>query len=116
MRDPGLVIDDRSGLRPHFCSKGERIGFQRQRLALRTDDVELVVIADFGVRDEQLPIANAAHAHRMAPRVPEVEIADHADPPRIGRQHHKSDASDAIQCHKMRAKLVVHTLIRAFAE
>src|SRR5947207_15581919 len=79
MQDLHLVIDDRSSLRPHLGGKGERIGFQWQRLALRTNDVKLVVIAGSSAGDEQLPIAEATHAHRMPPRVPEIEIADHAE-------------------------------------
>ena len=45
MRQRGLVEHDRRGLRAHLGGKGHRIGFQRQMLALRADDVELVVIA-----------------------------------------------------------------------
>ena len=85
-------------------------------LALRADDIELVVIAGRGVGHEQLPIADAAHPHRMPPRIPEIEIADHADPPRIGREHHEGHAIDAIERHRMRAELVVDPLMGAFAE
>ena len=85
-------------------------------LALRADDVELVVIARGGMGHEQLPIAGAAHAHRMPPRIPEVEIADHADPPRIGRQHHEGHPVDAVERHRMGAELVVEALMGAFAE
>ena len=85
-------------------------------LALRADDIELVVIAGGGVRHEQFPIADAAHPHRMPPRIPEIEIADHADPPRIGREHHEGDAVDAVERHRMRAELVVEPLMGAFAE
>ena len=85
-------------------------------LPLRADDVELVVVARGGAGHEQLPVADAAHAHRMAARIPEIEIADHADPPRIGREHHEGDAVDAVERHRMRAELVVEPLVGAFAE
>src|SRR5450432_1792410 len=52
----------------------------------------------------------------MTPRIPEIEIADDADPPRIWREHHESDAFDAVQGHRMRAQLVIQPLIGAFAE
>ena len=102
MRQFGLVEDDRGGLRAHLGGKGERIGFQRQMLAVRSDDIELVVVAGAGMRNEQLPIADAAHAHRMPPRVPEIEIADHADAParsapapRRRRRRRRRASSDA---------------------
>ena len=111
-----LVENDRGGLGPHFGGKGDRIGLQRQMLAVGVDDVELVVIADAGVRDEQLPIADAAHPHRMPPRIPVIEIADHADAARVRRQHHEGDALDAVERHRMRAELVIDALMGAFAE
>ena len=116
MRQLGLVEHDGSGARAHFRGKCHRIGLQRQLLALRADDVEFVVIAGGGVGHEQLPIADAAHPHRMPPRIPEVEIADHADAPRVGREHHEGDAGNAVQRHRMRAELVVDALMGAFAE
>ena len=115
-RQFGFVEDDRGGLGPHLGGKGERIGFQRQMLAVRLDDLELVVIADAGLRNEQLPIADAAHAHRMPPPVPEIEIADDADALGVRRQHHEGHAVDAVQRHRMRAELVVDPLMGAFAE
>ena len=80
------------------------------------DDVELVVVADAGVGNEQLPIADAAHPHRMPPRIPVIEIADHADAAGIRRQHDEGDALDAFQRHRMGAELVVDALMGAFAE
>ncbi len=85
-------------------------------LAMRTKNIELVVIADLGMRNEQLPIATAAHAHRMAPRVPEVEITDHADALGIGREHDEADTFGAVDRHRMRAELVVQPQVVAFAE
>src|ERR1700722_12583742 len=75
-RQPFLVEHDRRRARTDFGGKGERIRLQRQMLALPAEDVEFVTIADRGMRDEQLPITEAAHAHRMAQRIPEVEVAN----------------------------------------
>ena len=115
-RQFGFVEDDRGGLGPDLGGEGKRIGFHRQMLAVRLDDVELVVVADAGLRNEQLPIADAAHAHRMPPPVPEIEIADDADALGVRRQHHEGDAVDAVERHRVRAELVVDPLMGAFAE
>ncbi|MET3262896.1 hypothetical protein ABIF38_004402 [Bradyrhizobium japonicum] len=116
MRDPALVDHDRGGLRAHLGGERQGIGLQRQMLAVAPDDLELVVVADPCTRDEQFPVARAAHAHRMAPSVPEIEVADHADPARIRRQHHEADTVDTVERHRMRAERVVDALMRALAE
>jgi hypothetical protein len=116
MRQLALVENNGCGAWPHFRGKGKRIGFKRQVLALRADDIEFIMIAWGGMGHEQLPIADAAHPHRMPPRIPEIEIADHADPPRVGSEHHEGHAVDAIQRYWMRAKLVVNPLMGAFAQ
>ena len=115
-RQLGLVENDGCRLRTHLGGKCQWIGFQRQVLAVGADNIKFVMIAGLGVRNEQLPIADPAHAHWMAPCVPEIEIADHADPPRIGREHDEAHPGNAIQRHRMRAKLVVDSLMGAFAQ
>src|SRR5205085_10924404 len=75
-----------------------------------------IAVARPGVRDEQFPVADAAHAHRVAPRVPEIEIADHADPPRVRREHDESDTVNAIERHRVRTELVVKTLVCALTQ
>ena len=52
----------------------------------------------------------------MAAGIPEIEVADDADAACIGRQHDKAHTVEAIQRHRMRAQLVVETLMRAFAQ
>jgi len=52
----------------------------------------------------------------MPQRVPEIEIADHADGLGIRRQHHERHAIDAIERHRMRAELVVDSPVGAFAQ
>ena len=115
-RQLGLVEHDGRGARAHFRGEGQRIRLQRQMLALRADDIEFVPVARRGVGNEQLPIALAAYAHRMPPCIPEIEIADDADPLRVGRQHDEGHPLDAIQHQRMRAELVVKPLMGAFAQ
>ena len=79
-------------------------------------NVELVAVAGAGVRHEQFPIADAAHPHRMSQRIPEIEIADHADGLGVRRQHHERDAVHAIERHRMRAELLVDPPVGAFAQ
>ena len=74
------------------------------------------MIAGLDARHEDLPEAVAAHAHGVAPAVPVVEIADHADAPRIGREHGERDARDALVHERMRAELLVELQVRAFAQ
>src|SRR5258705_12606380 len=74
------------------------------------------MIAGLGVRNEQLPIADPAHAHRLAPWIPGVAVTTPPGSPRIGREHDEDHAGYAIQRHRMRAKLVVDSLMGAFAQ
>src|SRR5438067_13779497 len=48
--------------------------------------------------------------------IPEIEVADHADPPRIGSEYHESHPIDAVERHRVRTKLVVEPPLGAFAE
>ena len=85
-------------------------------LSLRADNIEFVMVAGGGMGHEQFPIAVAAHAHRVTPRIPEIEVADHADPPRVRREYDECDAGNAVQRHRMRAELVIQPLLGSLAE
>src|SRR5205085_9931236 len=115
MRQFRLVAHDRGCARPHFSCEGKRVRLQGQMLLVWANNIELVVIARSGAGHEQFPIAHAAHAHRMPARIPEIEIADHTDPPRIGSEYNESHAIDAVECHRMRAELIVEPLMGASA-
>ena len=90
------VDHDRGGRRPHLGGERQRIGLERQQLAVAADDLVFVFVAGARAGNEDFPVAVAAHAHGVAAAVPEIEIADHADAPRVRREHHEGDAVDAV--------------------
>ena len=76
------------GIGDDGCGGGRRLGRARQRIGLSAADAQpsgptmaiLVARARRETRDEQLPHAGRiAQPHRMAPRIPGVEIADDGD-------------------------------------
>ena len=72
---------------------GEGIGLQRQPLAVRADDLELVGAPGADIGDEDFPDAGvAALAHHMAPAVPVVEVADDRDAPGVRRPDGEMEA------------------------
>ena len=71
--------------------------FSGSKLAVAADDLVLVLVAGARAGNEDFPEAVAAHAHGVAPAVPEIEIADHADAPRVRREHREGDAVDAVE-------------------
>ena len=84
-----------------------RIGFQRQLVTSRGRRFRTCIDRPRQRGHEDFPVADAAHPHRMRGGLPEIEIADHADPPRIWREHHEGHAGDAVERHRVRAELVV---------
>jgi hypothetical protein len=52
----------------------------------------------------------------MAATVPEVEIAEHADPTRIGRPYGKGGPGDALVLELMRAEALIKLLVRSLGE
>ena len=115
-RELALVENNGGRIRPYLGLKRERVGLQRQLLAVRACNVELVAAADGDAGDEDFPVTVAAHAHGVRTVVPVVEVADHADALRIRCEHHKSYAAHAFHRHRMRTELVVQILVAAFAE
>ena len=93
---PGVrrrIHDDRRGCRRQFGRPRQRIGFQRQTHAIPPDDGELVACAGGQPRDEQFPHAGRKpQPHRVAPRVPDVEVAHHRHRARIRRPHREPHA------------------------
>src|SRR3954466_13589443 len=52
----------------------------------------------------------------MPARIPKIEVADDADPPRIGSKYNESDPISPVERHRVRTELVVEPLMGAFAE
>ena len=79
-----------------FDLQRHRIGLERQQ-PMRPEDLILIERAARQPRNEQLPHPGLdAFAHRMAPAVPTVEVADHGDALRIRRPDREPHAGDAI--------------------
>ena len=94
------VLDVSSGAQ--LGVDGIWVGLQRQQLAVAGGDFELVARAFGHAGQEELPdAAFAAQPHRMAPRVPGVEVADDADLRRVRRPHGEARAGH-VQHHALR--------------
>ena len=97
--------DDRGGCRRRLGLPRNRIRLLRDARATRADDVVFVARPRADARHEQFPHAGrVAHAHRMAPGIPGIEIADDCDPPRIGCPYRKTHARYAIDRHRLGAE------------
>src|SRR5262249_18392509 len=110
------VNDDGCRLRAYFALKGNWIGFQRQQPSILTDNLVFIMVTGLRPRDEDFPETVAAHPHRVAAAVPEIEIADDAHALGTRRKEHEADAWHAIERHRMRAELLVKMHMRAFGE
>ncbi len=82
---------DRGGGGRQFLAEADRIGLQRQDLAMPADHLVFVDLAtvEAGNEDLEQPGIDAL-AHDMAPPVPGVEIADHRDAAALGAQTAKA--------------------------
>ena len=77
--------DFRGGLRPHLRGKGIRVGLEAD-VAVGVQYFVFVERAFFKVGDEDVPdAALRVEAHDVAAAIPEVEVADDGDAPRIRR-------------------------------
>lgn len=108
---------DRSGLRAKLAAAGERIGLQRQKLAIDADDLVFIGRTWPDIGGENLPDAGiAAQPHHMAAAIPFVEIADHRDPSCIRRPDGEMKAINALMLDRMGAHLVEQPQMRPFAQ
>src|SRR5450432_280267 len=68
-------------------------------------------------RDKNFPhTAPKQFSHRVNATIPNVEIANHADAPRVWRPDRKINTALAADLAQMRAKLVVKPLMRSLSE
>jgi len=80
------------------------VGLSHQ-LTMLAEDFVLVGMSRNETRNEQLPdTGGATAAHGMAPAIPCVEVADHADALNGGRPHGKQAACHAIDGFQARTK------------
>src|SRR5579863_5981194 len=114
--DPGIVLpdmarwrrDDRGGARGRLGPLSLGVGLQRQQRTVRANELVFIELAGHKAGHEDLPEpALLALAHRHAPAVPTVEIADDADPAGVGRPYRKGNARDPVMHDSMSAELLV---------
>ena len=113
--------DGAGGLGAHLRRARVGVALQRKILPVAGADRILVAVALDRVRDEQLPDAGAAaRAHRVAARVPAVEVADHGHARgvrRPDREAHAVDRVDALaQRRRVRAQHLERPQVAALAE
>ena len=108
-------LDDRRRFRRMLRAEGHGIGLQDGGAVLR-QDLELVGLARLDAGQKHLPHAGPDPAHRRAPPVPGVEIANHRDAPRVGRPDREMHAGDPLMRDRMRAERVPQPPVGAFAD
>src|SRR5215218_9217322 len=98
------------------CARN-RIGFLREELAVRPDQLIFVTLAGPQPRNEQLPNPSLpAQAHGVTSAVPAVEIANHGDTPGIRRPDGKADAGYTIDRHGLGTKHITELVMRALSD
>ena len=110
-------VDDRAGGGRLLLVEADRVGLQRQRIAVRPDQLVLVNLAPTNLGNEQLPhAAFVALAHDVAATVPGIEIADNRYAACRRRKDGEGRALDAVHRHGMRPELVVEPVVVAFGD
>src|SRR3954464_6353944 len=110
--------------RHHGCGRWRHLGLLRKRVRLLryrhaacAKNVELVARPGADAREEELPDAcTMAQTHRMAARIPAVEIANHRDALRVGRPHGKTRPLHAIDRHHISAERLGEMEMPPFVE
>ena len=97
--------------------EGHRVRLQREQPAVPPDDLVLVAGAQRHAGQEDLPDAVArVQAHGLRPPVPAVPVADHADPPRVGRPHREAHAVHAFVAERVGPEPLEEAEVGALAE
>ena len=116
-RVPAQIPDDGCPTRVGLEKHPVRIALLQPGAIHARANLVLVTMAIADAGDERLPdAADTQAAHRMRPRIPPVEVANHADLFRIRRPDSEVHAGSSIDLPAVRAKLVVRTMQSAFAE
>ena len=120
---PGCVLphmarwrgDHRSGTGRGLRLLGMGIGLQRQQRAIGAEQLVFIEMTGDEAGHEDFPKpAGVPFAHRHAAAVPGVEIADHADPARVGAQPQAIPRHR--HAHRMGAELLVAGVVVAFGD
>ena len=111
------VENDRRVARRPLVKAAERIGLQRQALAVLVEQLVLVLGAVADAGHEDLPDAvRRVQPHDVRAAVPAVEIRDDADPRRVRCPHGEAHARDALDGAQVGAEFPVNRGVRAFTE
>ena len=111
------VPDDRGRPGPHLRGEAVGVGLVNEIAVVAALDLVLVDFALAEVGDEDLPDPRgAAIAHRMPAAVPVIEIADDADPLRIGRPDGEMNAAKALMGPDVGTEPLVIAVVRPFAQ
>ena len=110
------IPGERGGLLPVLAKEREGVALRAQ-MAVRVDQLVLVVRVNAHARDEDLPHpALEPAAHRVHPPVPGIEIAHHAHAMRVGRPHGELHPVHPVLGGEVRAHAVIQPLVLAFAK
>ena len=109
--------DDGSGRRAQFGLEGERIGLERQQLAIRAEDFKFVGTASTDFGQEDFPDARIAPAaHQAPPPIPAIKVADDRNAQGVGCPDREMRAAHSFVVNDMRAQLVEQPFVRSFRE
>src|SRR6266404_9748551 len=91
------VGDHRSGAGRSLGLLGLRIGLERQKLAIGSENLVFVEMTGPQPRHEEFPkTARLSAPHRHPPAIPGVEVADYTDPARIRRPQREGHPLDPL--------------------
>ena len=97
--------------------EGVGVGLERDRLARLSNDLVLVPLPLAHAGREHLPDSvGGVQAHRVAPTVPAVEVADDAHPPRVRRPHREYRPRHAVEHAQMGAEPLVSLVVGALGQ
>ena len=105
--------DDRGRRGPQFRREADRIGFERQELAMPPRRFHICRFAPAptpGAKISQRPQSMRLRIWRCAR--PMVEVADDGDPPGVRRPDREMHAVDAFDAHDMRAEPFIELAMR----
>src|SRR5437899_7320458 len=107
--------DNRCGVRRLLRLLRLRIRLQRQKLAVRSENLVFVEVTGTQAGHKKLP-EPADISHRRPAAVPGIEIADHADATCIRRPHSERHTLDTLMDERMRAEPLIARQVVALHE